>query len=76
MLCAIALGGFVICIKGLYRESNPMLFGGWLATAAAVGVGTAWIILNHVSPALSAGSPPPAHEAPGLNSEIRLSYRA
>jgi hypothetical protein len=47
VLGAIALGGFIVCAKGFYRESYIMVIGGWLSSAVAIVVGTLWIILGH-----------------------------
>lgn len=37
MLCAFALGGFIVFIKGVFSQSYIMMYGGWgVATVIAV----------------------------------------
>jgi hypothetical protein len=36
VVCAIGLGGFVLCTKGIYRGNEIMIFGGWIIAAAAI----------------------------------------
>ncbi len=47
MLGALALGGFIICIKGIYSFNDWLIFGGWIIAAVAVALGTIWIIVGH-----------------------------
>jgi hypothetical protein len=47
MFGMLALGGFIICAKGVYRQSYVMVIGGWLVAAIFTAIGTVWVIFGH-----------------------------
>jgi hypothetical protein len=47
VLEAMLLGGFILGFQGIDGGSDLKLFGGWLLAAAAVAIGTIWIIVGH-----------------------------
>ena len=45
-LCVAFLGGAVMAYRGMNGTSDSLVFGGWLITLIAVGIGAAWVIIG------------------------------